>query len=235
MRGRDRRRYEMLTRVRTFGATHGQLFPTTSPAHDAFGAVAGEIDHLIALDVAERSASQASRAARKAAARQVLAGTLIRAGLTACVLARTNAQLDARIPPRLPTDDQLLLTLARQFASRAAPYAAQFAVHGVPIAEIEAAVNAFEEALQQRGIGHDGRVKARAERESAFARAIDAVAMLDVAVVNYLGNDPGALAVWKHDRKIGQPRRTGTAASEPAPEAGSGQLSPAGGEVTAAA
>ena len=215
MKIRDRRRYEMLIRVRGFGAAHSQLFPSTSTAHDAFVIVAREIEQLGALDVAERSASQASGAQRKAAARQVLAATLTRAGLTARVLAKTNPQLDAQLQPPLPGDDVQLLTLARQFASRAAPYDAQFAGHGITIAEIEASTIAFEQAMHQRGMGHDDRVRARAGIESAFARAMDAVEALDVSVANCLGGDPIALAVWRHDRRIAPTRRSSAAPTEP--------------------
>jgi hypothetical protein len=105
MTSRDRRRYEMLTRVRNFAATHKPLFPDTSTAHQAFATVAAEIEHLEALDVAERSASQAARVERKLTRRRLLIDTLTRTGLTARVLAKTSPQLEARIDPPLPKAD----------------------------------------------------------------------------------------------------------------------------------
>src|SRR3954463_13796904 len=83
----DRRRYDMLIRLRTFGATHGQLFLTTSTAPEAFAAIGEAITQLTALDVAERAASEAARAERKDTARRALVDTLTRAGFTARVLA----------------------------------------------------------------------------------------------------------------------------------------------------
>jgi hypothetical protein len=207
MTSRDRRRYEMLTRVRNFAATHEPLFPETSTAHEAFATVAVEIERLEALDVAERSASQASRVERKLTARRLLSDTLTRAGFTARVLAKTNPQLEARIDLPLPRNDFALLMLARHFAASAAPWPVQFAGHGILVADVQGRITAFEQALHQRGRGRDERVKARAEIEASFTRALDAIAALDSTVANNFTADPVALAVWRHDRRVEVPRR----------------------------
>ena len=241
----ERRRYDMLIRLRNFGASHAQLFPDTSPAHAAFAVIATEVDLLESLDVAERSASQAARVARKAAARQALADTLVRAGSTARVLARANATVDAQIDLPLPNDDLLLLTLARQFAASAAPSATQFAAHGIPLAEVDERVAAFEQALHERGMRRNDRIKARAEIAASFQRAMDAVDVLDVTVANVFTADPVALAVWKHDRRVGYPRSHAAAskpelpaaapASEPQPGPAVAPAAPAGNGPAAAA
>src|SRR4051794_36910378 len=196
MKFQDRRRYDMLIRLRTFAATHGQLFPTTSTAPEAFAAIGEAITQLTALDVAERAASEAARAERKDTARRALVDTLTRAGFTARVLAMTHEDLTARVVLPLPSDNVLLLTLARQFAAAAAPCAEQFAAHGIPITEVETRLTALEEALQERGMRLDDRVKARAAIEAVFRRAMHAVKTLDVTVANCLGGDPVTLAVW---------------------------------------
>ena len=218
MRQIDRCQLDMLIRVRSFGANHGQLFPNTSPASDAFVTIGAEIDQLEALDMAERSAKQAASAARKQAARKALVQTLTRAASTARVLATANAAIDAQVDIPLPAEDLPLLTVARQFAARAAPWAEPFAVHGIPIKEVEDRIAAFEQALQERGIGRDARVKVRAEIDASLARAKEAVAVLDVTVANCLAADPVALTAWKHDRRIVYPgrQRHGSAAAAPA-------------------
>lgn len=226
----DRRRYDMLIRLRTFGATHGQLFPTTSPAAEAFATIGEAITQLAALDVAERAASHAARAERKDAARKALVDSLTRAGSTARVLAMTRTDLTAAVVLPLPTDNVALVTLARQFAAAAAPCAGPFAAHGIPIAEVEAGATALEQALQERGSRREDRVKARAAIEAVFAHAMRAVKTLDVTVANCLAGDPVSLAVWRHDRRIVYPPRaratalpdtgpTEPAASGPAPGA----------------
>ena len=63
MNGLVKRRYEMLTRVRDFGVKHSQLFPTNSSARTAFAIVTAEVGRLDALNLTERGASRAARAA----------------------------------------------------------------------------------------------------------------------------------------------------------------------------
>lgn len=214
----DKSRLDMLVRVRNFGAGQARLIPETSPAHAAFAAIATEVDLLEALDVKERTASQAAGAARKQVARRALVNTLTRAGATARVVARASPALEAQIDVPLPSDDQLLLTVARQFAAGAAPWAATFADHGIQLVEVEGRIAGFEQALQERQTARDERVRLRAEIDASFRRAMDAVAVLDVSVANGLVTDPAALAVWKHQRRIAYPRgRRGATAPEPGP------------------
>jgi hypothetical protein len=227
----------MLIRLRTFGGSHGQLFPDTSPAHAAFAVIGAELDRLEALDVAVQSATAASRTARKADARRALAESLTRAAATARVVARTHPGVAVEIHTPLPPQNLALLTLARQFAASAAPCAAEFAAHGIPLAQVDDRVAAFAQALREGGMRRDDRVKARAEIAASFARALEAVTVLDVAVANCLGDDPVALAVWQQDRRIGYPRgRRDAVATDPAPaaEAGSGSLEGTAGAPPAA-
>jgi len=218
MTGEDTRRYDMLTRVRNFGATHRQLFPGTSSAHDAFASVEAEIARLEALDVVERSASEGARADSRIAARAAFQQLLKRAGFTAHVLGKTIPELRARIPLPLPKGDLQLLTLARQFAAGVAGYGPEFAARGIPLAVLDEGIAAFEAAVAHGEASRDDRVKARAEREAAFERAMHAVATLDVTVGNSIV-DPAALALWKHDRRIKPRRRAVTAATEVGPAA----------------
>ena len=212
---RDRRRYEMLIRLRNFGAAYGQLFPDTSTAHATFEAIGAEIALLETLDTAERSASRAARVTRQAAARGALANSLTRAGSTARVLAIIDPTVTVHVDVPQSADDAQLLMLARDFVAAAAPSATQFAAHGIPISEVEGRINALQQALQERGTGRDSRVKARAEIEASFSRAMVAVAVLDVTVANCLAADPVALAVWKQDRQL-KYRPRSSKADEPA-------------------
>lgn len=219
MRNIDRRRYKMLKRMRTFGAAHRQHFPEASTAHEALRVIDAELDQLDALDVAERSASQAARSAPKAAVRKSLVDCLRRADDTASVLAKRHPGFvaDGKVP--YPADDVQLLTIAREFVMKAAPLAAEFAAHGIPVAELDERVNALDRALNERGMQRDEKVRARARIDASLQRALDAVETLDVTVANHLGNDPVAMAVWKSDRRMWSPRRTraGAKAAEEEP------------------
>ena len=219
MNTRSKRRYDMLVRVRNFGITHAERFPDTTTAHDAFAIVAAEVAQLEALDVAERLASHSARAARKAAARSELVDCLARAKNTARILAKAYAELGPHLEPLPePVGDRLLLTLAQQLDSAAAPLVEQFAAHGIALEELTKRIRAFETALNEHGVRRDEHVQARARVEASLARALEAVATLDVTVANHLAGDPGALAAWKWERQVDRSRRwsrTGLLAGEP--------------------
>jgi hypothetical protein len=125
------------------------------------------------------------------------------------------------VGPRLPGDDLQLLTIARHLAEKAAAAPEAWALHGLPVTEVEARITAFEQALEERGTGRDARVKTRAEIDAALARAKAALDVLDVTVANCVATDPVVLAVWKHDRRIVYPARgrrlNGPPEPEPAP------------------
>ena len=213
MTSKDRCRYDMLIRVRSFHAIHGQRLPTTSPAHGAFAVIAAELAQIEALDVAERTASQSARAARKAAARKALVDSLTRAGETARVLGKTTPQIDARVDLPPSTHDRQVLTIAREFAAKAAPFAGQFAVHGIGLDELQQHTDALEAALTERGTGRNERNHARAQLEASLERALDALDTLDVTMANHLKGDRAMKAVWKGARRIDYPRRSGTGPS----------------------
>ena len=215
MKYQDSRRYEMLVRVSNFAATHAQLFPATSRAHDAFAALATEIGHLDALGVAERSATQATRADRPRAARKALIECLRRLRKTALVLARTTGCRDALIERHTAMDDVALLTVARQSAASAAPHAGQFAAYGVTVEELEQRIADLNGALHHGRMGRDQRTEARARMQASMDRALAAVAVLDVMVANCLRTETAALAVWKVNRRIKPRKRTQNRSIEP--------------------
>jgi hypothetical protein len=212
----DRRRYEMLIRVSNFGLTHAPLFPSDSSAHKALAIVAEERGQLETLAVAERTAARSAGAAAKEAARKALVGYLTRAGQTARVLALTTPQLDARIELREWPDDVLLMTMAREFAAKAAAHAALFAEHGIALEEIEQRIAAFDRAVHERAKRREEQVQMRARIDASFARAMQAVKTLDVTVLNHLGTDPVAVAVWKSDRPVRSKRARAGAGDKPA-------------------
>ena len=225
MNTNDRRRYDMLNRIDNFSAMHAQRFPTTSPVHGAFAVIAAEVEQLEALDVAARSASQSARAARKAAAGKALADALTRAGHTARVLGKANAQFEVRLELPAVTDDLQLLTIAREFAAKAAPHVEPFAIHGVAIDELPPLIDAFDGALNERGMRRNEQVHVRGRIKASLERAMDAVDTLDVTVANHLRGDSATLAVWKAARRISYRKASRSVSSDaaapgdPAPDA----------------
>ena len=206
MNYREKRQYEMLVRVRNFGTAHRHLFPDTSSASAAFAAIAAELPQLEALDVAERVATHASRAVRKASARKRLVEWLVRARNTTRALARTIPQLASHVDLPETMDDRLLVTVARRFESAITPHAEPFAAHGIAIAELGALIEPFEIAVNDRGLRRGEKAQARARIIPSLTRALDALQTLDLTVPNHLAGDAVTLAAWKRERRLTRPR-----------------------------
>ena len=215
----EKRRYEMLVRVRNFGAAHRQLFPDASTASAAFAAIAKELPQLEELDVAERMASHSARAARKAEARQRLLEWLTRATNNARALATTIPELTAHVDLPATLDDRLLLTMARQFEAAIAPHAEAFAANGIVIGALGGLIQPFETAISVRGMRRGEKAEARARTIPAMARAVEALKALDLTVPNHLAGDPVTLAAWKRERRVWKPKAKKADASTATPEA----------------
>lgn len=218
MNYQDQRRYDMLIQVQNFGITHAPHFPASSTAHAAFAVVTTEVANIEALDLAERQASRSARADRKKSARQLLLTSLLRAKYTARDLARSIPELatQGELPDK--PSDGLLLTLARQFLTTAAPYADQFTGHGIALADLDAQTKAFETATNEQKQQREGQKQARSRIEASMAKALEAAATLDVIVGNQLAGDPVALETWKRDRQLARLRRPAKEEEKPASE-----------------
>src|SRR5437870_3746571 len=114
----DIRRYEMLVRVRQFGAAHPDAFPATSLGGQMFAAVGLAVDALDQQGASQVPGLGAAKeaTASKAAARAALHETLDAVSHTARALALDTPGLDDKF--RLPRsrNDQRLLNAARAFA-----------------------------------------------------------------------------------------------------------------------
>lgn len=202
----NRSRYDMLIRVRNFGAAHRQRFPETSSAHAAFSIVATEVAQMDALAVAEHVSSRSARAARKGEARKQLMESLARAANTAWVLSRTIPELSNHTETPGAIADRQLVTFGRGFVTAATPHVAQFAAHGITIESLGAQIEAYEAAVAERGTRRDELAQTRNRINASLTRALEAVDTLDVTVANTLATDPIMLALWKRERRLEQPR-----------------------------
>jgi len=217
MNFKDRRRVEMLVRVRNFGAAYRQLFPDTSSASEAFAVIAEEVPKLEALGIAEQLASRAARAARKTEARKLLIEWLARGKTTARALVKTIPQLAAHVDLPNPVDDRTLLTIARQFAAAVAPHVEQFAAKGIATEALGQLIEPFDTALNDRGSSRGEQAQARADIALSMARALEALETLDLTVPNHLAANAVTLAAWISERRLARskPSRSGDASAEP--------------------
>jgi hypothetical protein len=223
--------YDMLVRVRQFGAAHADRFPDPSLARDTFAAVAQAVEQLEIHTVAKLTAVQGTPT--KAKARAALLALAQRVDQTGRVIAAHTPGLDGTfVLPSEPTDQELL-SRSRVFLDRVPAVQAQFIAHLLPpafVADLKAAVAAFEAARQQRQADKDSRLAARRQIDAALDAGIEAAHALDAMVGNTVAGDAVTLAVWASDRRIVYPpKRSGkTATTEAAaspraasPDAGS--------------
>jgi hypothetical protein len=219
----DRRRYEMLVRVRDFGEQYGHLFPASSVARERLEAVAEAIAELDAQALTHMTASASALVERKRIARDALVARLRRIAHTARVLATGAPGLGREF--EVPTDasDQRLLTTGRKFARDVEPFSRQFLAHGMPatfVADLNALVDSFERARHDQGLGREARHAARASTHAAVSSGMAAVRSLNAVVVNHLGDDAVTSTVWNRERRIVYPKQSGaTPGPAPAPAA----------------
>ena len=207
----DDHRYTMLVRVTHFGAAHRDRFPAAGRASRLFAAISKAVDRLGTHVLAESAGERAARdgALSKGAAREAL-----RQALEA--IARTARALDTRVPAlggrfRLPSirNDHELTTAARSFGRDAAHLKAQFLAHGLPktfIADLRAAVDAFERASQDRFAARARRGAARAGIRTAIDSALIALNRLDAIVLNTFRDEPAFLADWTRAKHVTRAR-----------------------------
>ena len=228
MTNEEIRKYQMLVRVREFGAAHRDLFPARTVAGKLFVAVAAAADALQQCDSrelagrgGERDAVESRAAARVALRRQLRAiGRVAAAAEVPGLGAKFRASLDGK--------DEQLLSLARTFLDEAKPFVETFVAHELPsnfLRQLQEAIDAFERAVGERASGRAERVGARTRFDAAMTAALHAVKRLSAIVPNRL-DDPAAVALWDLARRIdyGRVRNGGPVNSDgPAPTSTSPQ------------
>jgi len=197
-------RYQMLLRVRDFGAARRDLFPARSVTGKLLAAMATATDALQQHDSNELAArgGEQDAAASKVAARAALRRQVRAIAQTAA--AAEMPGLGATFRASLDCTDDRLLSQARTLLREAKPFAGTFVAHELPsnfLGQLQAAINAFERALRERASGRDQRVAARARFEASMKAALHAVNRLNAIVPNKL-NDPAGIASWNLARRV---------------------------------
>ena len=232
----DVRKYNMLVRVRDYGAARADLFPPGSLGARTFGEIGAVVDRLTAGATAESSGRRAARqgVVSKAAARRALRQALEAVNRTARGIALDKPEVLGKF--QMPgKGDHDLATGARQIADDAGPLAADFVAHGLPpsfVADLLAALATFERAINGRALGQETHVGARADIAAALDLAFDTLPRLDAIVENTVGGDPHALAAWRLARNVGRPPTRG---GGPAPAAHTAALAGASPSAVPAA
>jgi hypothetical protein len=220
MDDRGLRTYEMLMRVRDFGAEQAASFPPASLGAELFAqvsAAATELGNNVAKQVSGSTSAQQGTAT-KAVARAALRDGLERLRRTARSMAPTMPGLDSKF--RIPRNatDQELLGVAEAFLADATPLSGDFRRFAMPadfLAELEEHIAEFRTALssQQSGRGHQ--VMATAAIDDTLEGALSAVQQLEAIVGNTFEDDPARLAGWTSARHIARSARKRTTEGTP--------------------
>ena len=209
----ENKRYQMLIRVREFGARHASDFPADAFGGQTFSEVGAVITELAGYATTQSvgRGSARERTVSQATARAALYEHLLAINVTARALALDTPGLETKF--RMPRNgtDQALITAGRAFAADAVPLAGEFQKHEMPahfVDELNADIAALEEAISGRARSRDSHVTATASLDATVDRGIKAVRRLNAMVRNKFRDDPAALAAWESASHVERRSRT---------------------------
>jgi hypothetical protein len=217
----DTRRYDMLTRVCAYGASHADAFPACSLGGKMFArvmaAVAALNGHAVAQLLGAGAVHDGARV--KAAAHATLRDALRAISRTARALALDTPGLGEKFRVPHTRGEQALLSAGREFAQNVRGCTAAFVAHGLPPAvrkDLDAAIHGFETAIREDAASRATQRAARAAFDGAMEHALTAIRRLDAIVANQWRADRTALAAWERARHIARPPRARNGEAEPA-------------------
>lgn len=215
----QRFKYEMLVRVRDYGAAHQHLLPSSSSAGERFAqvtaAVAAIDEHL-----KDRIVAMADARRVKATTRAAVFDYMKAIALAARRLTEPDAQPSRfRMPRRRSL--KVEVSTARVFLAEAALRQDEFVRYGLPptfISEFQALVDALQAAIDVRLNSKTVRRQARQGLATELARGFRAVRDLDAIVGITTRHDPIRFAAWQSARRIeGQGSAASLKANRPLP------------------
>ena len=201
MNADERRRYDMLVRVKQFGDDNAADFPAGTVAATQFAKVDAEV-----ASTESKGASQAvgfGQAAQeydvKGTARENLRELMSEITRTARSMEYAFDGIHEKFRMPRNRNDAELLNTARAFAIEAVQYNADFQAYGLAatfIADLTAAADAFEAAFSTTAQATAQHVAATAETAEHIRQGMIAVRTLDGIVKNKYANNVGKLAAW---------------------------------------
>lgn len=226
MTGKQTMIYEMLTRVREFGASYPTAFAEGSHAATLLTKISGAVDEVTGSSAAQAAGSDLSRAgsASRKLARETLLEDVDTISRTARVIARRVPELEGRFGMPRRMRSQTLLDTARAFVADSVPWREEFArlaLGGEFWARVESDIETLERALSAQRRGRETRTTAAAVIRRALEEGAAAVRELDVLVKNFFARNDVALSAWTAASRVqrvrgGRTRSAGTAIAAPA-------------------
>jgi hypothetical protein len=219
----DIRRYEMVVRLKAFGTAHSELFPASTGGGKLFAVLGTRVDELESRVVAQAAGKNATShgISTKNAARDQLCRLLTTLMRTVKIVIAGTPGVKNRF--RLPKSrgDQRLVATARAIVQDATPFADAIVTHNLPstfLADVTAAIDAVEAAIQAHATAKESRIAARAAIDESLAAALAIADQLDTVVANQCGSDAPILAEWRAARRVSRvsvPHRSPKQAADP--------------------
>ena len=218
MNYRDFYSYQMILRVREFGAQQAVSFPPTSLGAELFARVSAAAAKL-EQHFADQSSGQAfarQGTASRGVARAALTELLGRMRRTSRAISRKRPDFEARFRlPRKQVDKDLIAT-AEAIATAAVPEKNEFLNYGMPddfLEQLDDLIEEFRRGMNKQETGRGNRLMATAAIEDTLEEAIDAVRDLNAIVRNTFADDPVLLAAWTSARHVRRLPRTADTSS----------------------
>lgn len=200
MNDSERRRYEMLARVKQFGIDNAGDFPAGIAA-TKFAAIGSLVDTAEAKSSAQQSgmSGAAQSFEVKDTARENLRDEM-------SAIARTARSMEYdfdgisdlfRFQRNMP--DETMLAKARAFHTDSNPYDGDFKAYGLPSsfrADLNDAADAFETSMAATATATSEHVAVTADISATIREGMIAKRILDGIVRNKYANNPGKLAAW---------------------------------------
>lgn len=199
MNDSDRRRYEMLVRVKQFGIDNAADF--TGIATTKFAEVGSKVDETEAKSAAQQAkfGESAQQFEVKDTARENLRDEMSAIARTARSMEYSFDGVSEQFRFQRNLSDETLLARARAFATEAVANKADFIAYGLPatfIADLTAAADAFEATFASAASATAEQVAATAETAALIREGMIAKRVLDGIVRNRYAEEPGKLAAW---------------------------------------
>jgi hypothetical protein len=214
----EKRRFEMLVRLRAFCAEYPALLETAADSQstlaDLDAAIAKLRTHLQAQDVGLASFHEGAR--MRADARATLRRTLESIRTFAATLGTVGLDEKFRLPRRL--SDATLVVRGRSFVDDVAPIADALVARGLPAAtlsDLPKEIAALEQTMAACDTHRHVHVGARVGVKAALRSAATIVKRLDAMVLHSPACDAAMVAAWQNARRVG-PSKAEIAAAAPA-------------------
>ena len=195
---------DMWRKLKKFGLDYMSRFAEGSPAANAFATLSTRVDALN-QDAAAHISNLREGRDQQVAARDALVLRLDAITRMAQVIGRTTPGFAERFVLARPRNTPRVLATAYAFLKDAEPVAAQLIAHGLPdtfLADLKAALDTFERAIEARHSGKLARAAAKAATRQTRQQMRTLVGQLDVIIRYQFADDEAMQGAWARARQL---------------------------------